>query len=150
MSFETLLIFIKMYCKTIFFSVIDNTLAKILKYRKNILETIYKLIMIIDEKIRDEKLQYDISREAAKISALSSGKIDKCKYLTREEILPPDQRRVIEEAKPTYSPLEKDFEKQIETTEDQREKQIKALQEHEKQLVKSENETGSSTQSKQK
>ena len=150
MSFETLLIFIKMYCKTIFFSVIDNTLAKILKYRKNILETIYKLIMIIDEKIRDEKLQYDISREAAKISALSSGKIDKCKYLTREEILPPDQRRVIEEAKPTYSPLEKDFEKQIETTEDQREKQIKALQEHEKQLVKSENETGSSTQSEQK
>ena len=139
-----------MYCKTIFFSVIDNTLAKILKYRKNILETIYKLIMIIDEKIRDEKLQYDISREAAKISALSSGKIDKCKYLTREEILPPDQRRVIEEAKPTYSPLEKDFEKQIETTEDQREKQIKALQELEKQLVKSENETGSSTQSKQK
>ena len=139
-----------MYCKTIFFSVIDNTLAKILKYRKNILETIYKLIMIIDEKIRDEKLQYDISREAAKISALSSGKIDKCKYLTREEILPPDQRRVIEEAKPTYSPLEKGFEKQIETTEDQREKQIKALQEHEKQLVKSENETGSSTQSKQK
>ena len=139
-----------MYCKTIFFSVIDNTLAKILKYRKNILETIYKLIMIIDEKIRDEKLQYDISREAAKISALSSGKIDKCKYLTREEILPPDQRRVIEEAKPTYSPLEKDFEKQIETTEDQREKQIKALQEHEKQLVKSENETGSSTQSEQK
>ena len=139
-----------MYCKTIFFSVIDNTLDKILKYRKNILETIYKLIMIIDEKIRDEKLQYDISREAAKISALSSGKIDKCKYLTREEILPPDQRRVIEEAKPTYSPLEKDFEKQIETTEDQREKQIKALQEHEKQLVKSENETGSSTQSKQK
>ena len=139
-----------MYCKTIFFSVIDNTFAKILKYRKNILETIYKLIMIIDEKIRDEKLQYDISREAAKISALSSGKIDKCKYLTREEILPPDQRRVIEEAKPTYSPLEKDFEKQIETTEDQREKQIKALQEHEKQLVKSENETGSSTQSKQK
>ena len=139
-----------MYCKTIFFSVIDNTLAKILKYRKNILETIYKLIVIIDEKIRDEKLQYDISREAAKISALSSGKIDKCKYLTREEILPPDQRRVIEEAKPTYSPLEKDFEKQIETTEDQREKQIKALQEHEKQLVKSENETGSSTQSKQK
>ena len=138
-----------MYCKTIFFSVIDNTLAKILKYRKNILETIYKLIMIIDEKIRDEKLQY-ISREAAKISALSSGKINKCKYLTWEEILPPDQRRVIEEAKPTYSPLEKDFEKQIETTEDQREKQIKALQEHEKQLVKSENETGSSTQSKQK
>ena len=32
--------------------------------------------------IRDEKLQYDINREAAKISALSSGKIDKHEYLT--------------------------------------------------------------------
>ena len=41
--------------------------------------------MIIDNKIRDEKLQYDINREAAKISALSSGKIDKYEYLTSEE-----------------------------------------------------------------
>ena len=40
--------------------------------------------MTIDNKIRDEKLQYDINREAAKISALSSGKIDKCEYLTGE------------------------------------------------------------------
>ena len=52
--------------------------------------------MAIDEKIRDEKLQYDINREAAKILALSSGKIDKYEYLTGEEILHPDQRRVIE------------------------------------------------------
>ena len=43
--------------------------------------------MIIDKKIRDEKLQYNISREATKISALSSGKIDKHGYLTGEEIL---------------------------------------------------------------
>ena len=34
----------------------------------------------IDDKIRDEKLQYDINREAAKISALSFGKIDKYEY----------------------------------------------------------------------
>ena len=42
--------------------------------------------MAINEQIRDEKLQYDINREAAKISALSSGKIDKYGYLTGEEI----------------------------------------------------------------
>ena len=44
--------------------------------------------MTIDDKIRIEKLQYDINRQAAKISALSSGKIDKYEYLTLEEILP--------------------------------------------------------------
>ena len=44
--------------------------------------------MTIDDKIRDEKLQFDINREAAKISALSSGKIDKYEYLANEEILP--------------------------------------------------------------
>ena len=38
--------------------------------------------MTIDDKIRNKKLQYDINREAAKISALSSGKIDKCEYFT--------------------------------------------------------------------
>ena len=48
--------------------------------------------MTIDDKIRDEKLQYYINREAAKISTLSSGKIDKYKYLTGEEILPSDQK----------------------------------------------------------
>ena len=69
--------------------------------------------MAIDDKIRDEKLQYDINREAAKILALSSRKFDKYEYLTGEEILPPDQRRVIEQAKFTYSPLGKAFEKQI-------------------------------------
>ena len=46
--------------------------------------------MTIDDKIKDEKLQYEITREAAKVSALSSGKIDKYKYLTGEEILPYD------------------------------------------------------------
>ena len=59
--------------------------------------------MTIDDKTRDEKLQHDINREVAKILALSSGKIDKCEYLTSEEILPPDQRRVIEQLKFLYS-----------------------------------------------
>ena len=50
--------------------------------------------MTIDDKTRD-----DNNREAAKVSALSSGKIDIYEYLTGEEILPPDQKRVIEQAK---------------------------------------------------
>ena len=69
--------------------------------------------MTIDDKIRDEKLQYDINREAAKISALSSGKIDKYEYLTGEEILPSNQRQTIEEVNFVYSPLRK-VEKQTE------------------------------------
>ena len=47
--------------------------------------------MTIDSKIRDEKLPYNIEREAAKISALLSGKIDKYEYLTSEEILASNQ-----------------------------------------------------------
>ena len=66
----------------------------------------------VDDQIEDEKLQYDINREAAKISASSSGKIDKYEYLTGEEILPSDQKQIIEQVKLTYSPLEKDFEKE--------------------------------------
>ena len=77
--------------------------------------------MTIDDKIADEKLQQDNNREATKISALASGKIDKSEYLTGEEILPPDQSRVMEQAKFTYSPLVKVFEKQRNTIEDQRE-----------------------------
>ena len=61
--------------------------------------------MTVDGKIKDEKLQYNINREFAKISALSSGKIDKYEYLTGEEILPSDQVRIIELIKFTYSPL---------------------------------------------
>ena len=83
--------------------------------------------MTINDQIRDEKLQYNINREAAKISALSSGKIDKYEYLTGEEILPSNQQQIIEQAKFTYSPLGKAFEKQIETIEDQGKKQVEAL-----------------------
>ena len=63
--------------------------------------------MAIEDQIKDEKLQYDINREAAKISALSSGKIDKYEYLTGEEILPSNQQQIIAQAKFTYSPLGK-------------------------------------------
>ena len=84
--------------------------------------------MTIEDQIKDEKLQYDINREAAKISALSPGKIDKYEYLTGEEILPSNQQQIIEQAKFNYSPLGKAFKKQIENIEDQGEKQIKAIQ----------------------
>ena len=78
--------------------------------------------MTIDDQIRDEKLQYNINREAAKISALSSNKIGKYEYLTGEEILPSNQKQIKEQAKFTYSPFGKAFEKQIKTTEDQEKK----------------------------
>ena len=55
--------------------------------------------MTNDDKSRNEKLQYDINKEAERISALSAGKIDKYEYLTGEEILPSDQRKVIQQAK---------------------------------------------------
>ena len=63
--------------------------------------------MTINDQIWDEKLQYDINREAAKESALSSGKIHKYEYLTGEDILPSNQQQIIEQAKFTYSPLGK-------------------------------------------
>ena len=64
-------------------------------------------MMTINNQIKDEKLQYNINREAAKISALSSGKLHKCEYLTGEDILPSTQQQIIEQTKFTYSPLGK-------------------------------------------
>ena len=61
--------------------------------------------MTTDYKTRDEKVEYDINREAAKILALPLGKINIFEYLTGDEILPSDQRRVIEQAKFSYSSL---------------------------------------------
>ena len=79
------------------------------------------MIMTIENQIKDEKLQYDINREAAKISALSSGKLDKYECLTGEEILPSNQQQIIEETKFTYSPL-------VKTIEDQEKQQADALE----------------------
>ena len=83
--------------------------------------------MTINDQIRDEKLHYDINREAAKISTLSSGKTHKYEYLTGEDILPSNQKQIIEQAKFTCSPLRKAFEKQIKAIEDKGLKQIDAL-----------------------
>ena len=74
--------------------------------------------MTNDDKIRDEKIQYDINTQNIKISTLQSKNIFEYEYLTGKEILPPDQSRVIEQAKFTFSPLRKALEKQTKKTED--------------------------------
>ena len=84
--------------------------------------------MTINDQIRDEKLHYDINREAANISTFSSSKIHEYEYLTGEDILPSNKQQIIEQAKFTYSPLGKAFEKQIKTIEDQGQKQVDALE----------------------
>ena len=84
--------------------------------------------MTINDQIRYEKLQYDINRKASKMSALSSGNIQKYEYLTDEDILPSNQQQIIEQAKFTYSPWGKAFEKQIKSIKDQGKKQVDALE----------------------
>ena len=74
--------------------------------------------MTIDDQIKDEKMHYNIDIEAGKISALSSEKGDKFEYLTGEEILPSNQKQIIEKAKFTYYTLGKAFEKQTKTIKD--------------------------------
>ena len=88
--------------KSFSFLVIDATLASDnpLRFRCNLLER--KIIMTIDDKIRDQKLQHNINREPTK----------KSEYLIGEEILPPDQSRIVEQAKLTYSRLVKNLEEQ--------------------------------------
>lgn len=68
-----------------------------------------------------------INRVGAKISALSLGIIDKYEYLTGDKLLPPQQHRIIQEAKFSYSPLRKTSEKQTKTIENHGEKQVETL-----------------------
>ena len=80
--------------------------------------------MTIDDKIGDEKLQDDINSEEAKISALSSRKIDKYEKLTGEKILGSNRRQIIDQARCAYSPLGTAFEKETKTIEEQGKKQV--------------------------
>ena len=84
--------------------------------------------MTINDQIKDEKLQYHINREVAKISALSSEKLHKYEYLTGEDLFSSNQQQIIEQTKFTYSPLCKAFDKQTKTIEDRGEKQVDALE----------------------
>ena len=81
-------------------------------------------------------LQYDINRQATKTSALSSSNTGKYQYLTGEEILPSNQKQIVEKAKFTYSPLGKAFEKQTKATEDQQKEQVQALKYLELKAIK--------------
>ena len=69
-----------------------------------------KIFIKHDHRWKDLKLQFDINREAAKISTIKSGNIDKCEYHTGEEILPSGPSKIIQQAKSTYSSLGKVFE----------------------------------------
>ena len=91
--------------------------------------------MTINDQIRDEKIQYNINREAAKISFKSSGKFHKYEYLTGEDTLPSNEQQIIEHAKFTYSCLGKAFDKQTKTIEDQDEKQIKTIEDQGKKQI---------------
>ena len=108
-----------MYWKTTLFFytalVIDTTLVSdnFLRFRKNLLERIWKLITTINDKIKNEKLHCDSDREATKISALSSGKVDKYEYPKDEDILTSDQSRIIEQANFTYFSFGEAFGKQF-------------------------------------
>ena len=84
--------------------------------------------MTINDQIKDEKLQYDINREAAKISALTSQNLHEYEYLTGEDILPSNQQQIIEQTKFTYSPLGKAFERQTKAIKDHGKKQVEALE----------------------
>ena len=88
-----------MYCKTILFLVNDATLASDnpSRFRKNLLERTLKRILTTDNKIKDEKLQYDINREAAKILAVSHENIDQYRYLSGEQILLSNEKQIIQQ-----------------------------------------------------
>ena len=104
--------------------------------------------MTINDQTKHEKLQYDINREAVKTSVLSSGKLLKYEYLTDEDILPFNQQHIIKQARFSYSPLGKAFEKQIKTIEDQGEKQIAALKDLKQKEQAKPSEDKSNNQSK--
>ena len=135
------------------FLIIDTTLSSTnpLKFRKNLFDTLQKMIVTdqiktLDRKIKQNEEQYDLDREAAKISALSSNNLDKYEYLTGEDLgLKPS---TVEQAKFEYSPLGKIFNKglseddkkeglfkRIKNIENKNEEQLKAIEDQGKKQL---------------
>ena len=86
--------------------------------------TLTEQVKILNDKIKANKAQYDLDREAAKISALSSGELEKYEYLTGEDLgYQPD---VVQKAKCEYSPLGKVFNKGLDES-DKKEGLLKKL-----------------------
>ena len=77
--------------------------------------TLIEQVKILDDKIKANKAQYDLDRETAKISALSSGKLEKYEYLTGEKLR--YKADVIQKAEFEYSPLGKVFNKELDESE---------------------------------
>ena len=121
--------FMNIYNNLQIFTIFSKPYSFLVIFHQIILHVSELFIMTIDE-----KLQYDIKREAAKISALSSGKIDEYEYLTAEEIFPSNKRQIIDQDNFAYSPLQKACEKQTKKIEDQGKQQIKTIEDHEIQL----------------
>ena len=108
--------------------------------------TVTDQIKTLDRKIKQNEAQYDLDRETAKISALSSNNLDKYEYLTGEDLgLKPS---TVEQAKFEYSPLGKIFNKglseedrkeglfkRIKNIEGKNEKQLKAIQDQGKKQL---------------
>ena len=80
--------------------------------------TLNKQVKILNDKIKGNKAQYDLDREAAKISALSSGELDKYEYLTGEDL--GYKHGVVEKAEFEYSPLGKVFNKELDESDKKR------------------------------
>ena len=103
--------------------------------------TVTDQIKILNRKIKQNESQYDLDREAAKISALSSNNLDKYEYLTGEDLgLKPS---TVEQAKFEYSPLGKIFNKGL-SEEDKKEgllKKLKNVEDKNEQLLKIKNKT---------
>ena len=108
--------------------------------------TVTDQIKILNRKIKQNETQYDLDREAAKISALSSNNLDKYEYLTGEDLgLKPS---TVEQAKFEYSPLGKIFNKglseddkkeglfkRIKNIENKNEEQLKAIEDQGKKQL---------------
>ena len=86
--------------------------------------TLTEQVKILDDKTKANKAQYELDREAAKISALSSGELEKCEYLTGEDLV--YKPYVIQKAKFEYSPLSKVFDKGLDES-DKKEGLLKRL-----------------------
>ena len=104
--------------------------------------TVTDQIKILDKKVLQKEVQYDLDRKAAKISVLSSNYFDKYEYLTGEDLgLKPS---TVEQAKFEYSPLGKVFTKRLETEEDKKEgllKRLKNIEDKNEELLKVTNKT---------
>ena len=103
--------------------------------------TVTDQIKILNRKIKQNESQYDLDREAAKISALSSNNLDKCELLSGEDLnLKPS---TVEQAKFEYSPLGRIFNKGL-SEDDKKEgllKKLKNIEDKNEKLLEVKNKT---------